>query len=211
MEAYLKEFLSIAFVHLLAVASPGPDLAVVLKQSLRFGKKAGLQTAFGIGMGILVHITYILLGFALVLAKNESIYKVFTMLAALYLLYIAYQSLTSKAIRNFGDEVKMEVTEKISFLKTFQIGFFTNALNPKASLFFLSVYTAIVSPQTPSSIQLIYGLYMALATGLWFGLVAAFFGNKIVRNRYLKYSPYIDRAIGILLIILVLYMLLEWI
>ncbi|HWR80315.1 MAG TPA: LysE family transporter, partial [Pseudomonas sp.] len=54
---YWAEFLTVAFVHLLAVASPGPDFAIVVRESVTHGRTAGTWTALGVGAGILVHVT----------------------------------------------------------------------------------------------------------------------------------------------------------
>ena len=58
LSLYWLEFLTIASVHFLAVASPGPDFAVVLKQSIQFGRRAAIVTSIGLGFGILIHVSY---------------------------------------------------------------------------------------------------------------------------------------------------------
>src|SRR5207244_2369698 len=65
MHDYWGEFLKVALAHLLAVASPGPDLAIVIKQSLRHGRRTAIWTAIGVGAAILLHVTYSLLGLGL--------------------------------------------------------------------------------------------------------------------------------------------------
>src|SRR5690606_28631534 len=144
---------TIAGVHLLAVASPGPDLAVTVRQSLKFGKTTGIQTAIGIGTGILVHVAYILFGFAFILSQNQKVYTLFKYGAAGYLLYLAFMSLRAKAPTESTYQNLENKSHLPSFFQAFKVGFITNAFNPKASLFFLSVYTAIIHPKTPLLIQ----------------------------------------------------------
>ena len=55
---YWTEFFTVALIHLLAVASPGPDFAIVVRESVAFGRRIGLFTALGVGVGILVHVAY---------------------------------------------------------------------------------------------------------------------------------------------------------
>ena len=65
---YAAEFLTVALIHLLAVASPGPDFAVVVRESVTHGRRAGTWTALGVGTGIFVHVAYSLLGIGLIIA-----------------------------------------------------------------------------------------------------------------------------------------------
>lgn len=200
METYLNEFISLAFVHLLAVVSPGPDFAVAVQQSIKYGVKTGRQTALGIGTGILVHITYIALGFALFLKKSPNFFAAFQYVAAAYLVYLAIMSFKSKPAQdNYSHQHSMDLP---GFKKAFLKGFITNAINPKATLFLLSVYTALISPQTPLSIQIGYGVYMAIVTAIWFSIVANLFGNDKIRKKFVSIQHYIDWAIGVVLLLL---------
>ena len=79
----------------------------------------------------------------------------------------------------------------------FVTGFLTNALNPKATLFFISLFALVVSSQTPKLIQAGYGLWMSLATMGWFSLVSVFFTRDDVRRGYLRNGHWLDRALGV--------------
>ena len=72
---YWAEFLTIAVAHLFAVASPGPDFAVVLRQSVLGGSRTGIWTSLGVGSAILLHVAYCLLGVALLLAQSPSLFN----------------------------------------------------------------------------------------------------------------------------------------
>ena len=67
---YWTEFLTVALVHLLAVASPGPDFAIVVRESVSSGRHTGICTAIGVGSGILLHVTYSLLGIGLIVSQS---------------------------------------------------------------------------------------------------------------------------------------------
>ena len=90
---YWSEFLTVALIHLLAVASPGPDFAIVVRESVGYGRRAGLFTAFGVGTGILVHVTYSLLGIGLIVSQSIVLFNALKWLAAAYLLYIGIKAL----------------------------------------------------------------------------------------------------------------------
>ena len=70
MLEYLNEFYIIAIAHIFAVISPGPDFALVTRQSFMYGRKIALYTSLGIATGILIHVFYIIFGFTL-LSTNE--------------------------------------------------------------------------------------------------------------------------------------------
>src|SRR5690554_5081718 len=93
---YFFEFLTMAFAHLLAVASPGPDFAVVSRYSVRFGARIGVCVSLGIGLGILVHVTYSVLGLAIIIHQTPWLYSVLLLVAALYFAWLAAQLLRAK-------------------------------------------------------------------------------------------------------------------
>lgn len=199
MQNYWPEFLTVALVHLLAVASPGPDFAIMLRQALCQSRRNALLTAFGIGNGILVHVCYSLLGIGLVIQQSILLFSILKVLGALYLAWIAIQCLQARA---GGIHVEAESATTQSGRAALQLGFLTNVLNPKATLFFVSLFSVVISPGTPVTLQVGYGAYMAVATGLWFALVAVFFTLPRVRRGFSRFGHWLDRLMGGVLLLL---------
>lgn len=199
MELFITQFITIAVVHFLAVASPGPDFAIVVKNSVSYGKRVALVTSFGIGTGILIHVAYSLLGIGFLISKSIFLFNMIKLIGAAYLIYLGYKALKAKPSQDQGD-VELANASTISLPKAFLIGFMTNGLNPKATLFFLSLFTVIVSPDTPTSHQLVYGIYMSLATTLWFSLVSMLFSQQKVRASFHRVGHWFDRVMGGVLI-----------
>jgi RhtB (resistance to homoserine/threonine) family protein len=200
--AYCLEFLTIASVHLLAVASPGPDFAIVLKHSISYGRRAAMVTSIGVGVGILIHVAYSLLGIGILIKTTPVLFQMFSYVAGAYLLFLGWGAIRSPSPKNI-DNVKVEnVIQLISDKKAFMVGFLTNGLNPKATLFFLSVFAVAVSPDTPNVIKLAYGLYLALATGIWFCVLSFFLSSKKVTRFISKRGYWFDRIMGVVLILL---------
>jgi RhtB (resistance to homoserine/threonine) family protein len=193
---YWPEFLSVALAHLLAVASPGPDFAIVLKQSISYGRRTAIWTSIGVGSAILVHVTYSLLGLGLLIRSSSAAFTGVKYAGAAYLAWLGFQSLRAKpvAAKFEGGVAAISVPAAPA---AFATGFLTNVLNPKATLFFLSLFVLLVSPQTPRLIQAAYGLWMTLATMAWFCLVAVLFTRPGVRDRFLRHGHWIDRMLGI--------------
>lgn len=193
------EFMTVALVHLLAVASPGPDFAVVVRESVAQGRRAGSWTALGVGCGIFVHVAYSLLGIGLIVSQSIVLFNLFKWLAAAYLVYLGWRALRARPMSLEAiDGTNAPVAR--SAWRAFVIGFVTNGLNPKATLFFLSLFTVVISPDTPLLVQACYGLYLAGATALWFLLVAWLFSRGRVRAGFARMGHWFDRLTGAVLI-----------
>lgn len=198
---YWLEFLTIALAHLFAVASPGPDFAVVLRQSVSSGTRAGIWTSLGIACAILLHVSYCLLGLALLLSQSPAMFDVMKFVAAGYLFYLGAQSirLSFVAAQATAEQSKTAVFEP---WRAFVLGFLTNGLNPKATLFFLALFTVVIAPSTPIKIQVFYGLYLSVATFLWFAMLTRLLAIQGVRRLVLRAGVWLERVMGAVLIFL---------
>lgn len=198
---YWSEFLTVVLVHLLAVASPGPDFAIVLRASVSQGRYAGIWTALGVGSGILLHVSYCLLGIGLIVSQSIVLFNLLKWLAAAYLIYIGIRALRAKPadpLQALQVDGAVAVTARAAFVR----GFITNGLNPKATLFFLSLFTLVISAHTPLLVQAAYGLYLAVATALWFCALALLFSHGRVRNGFVRMGHWFDRMMGTVLVAL---------
>jgi RhtB (resistance to homoserine/threonine) family protein len=198
---YWTEFLTVALVHLLAVASPGPDFAIVVRESVSSGRHAGIWTAIGVGSGILLHVSYCLLGIGLIVSQSIMLFNLLKWLAAAYLIYIGIRALRAKPADPLQAQQTLE-TVAVTARGAFVRGFVTNGLNPKATLFFLSLFTLVISPQTPLLVQAGYGAYLAVATAVWFCAVAMLFSHARVRNGFIRMGHWFDRMMGAVLVAL---------
>ena len=93
---YLGEFLALATIHFLAVVAPGPDFAVTIRQSVRFGRWVGICTALGIGAGISVHVLYTVLGVGALMHTTPWLLTVAKVLGGGYIVYLGVSLLRSK-------------------------------------------------------------------------------------------------------------------
>jgi threonine/homoserine/homoserine lactone efflux protein len=198
---YWNEFFIIAVAHLFAVASPGPDFAVVLKQSVTGGTRVGVWTSLGVGSAILLHVTYCVLGVAVLLTQSPVLFMLVRYLAAVYLLYLGVMAIR---VSFSGSEEKEVVSSVVSVkpLQAFYLGFLTNGLNPKATLFFLSLFTVVISPTTPILVQAGYGIYLAVATFVWFASLSVLLGREKFKRSMLKLGVWFERIMGFILILL---------
>ena len=205
-----QQFLLVAGIHLLAVISPGPDFAMIAKNSLTRSRKTGTYAAIGLGLGILVHVTYSLFGIALVISRSILLFNVIKTLGALYLVYIGAKALFAKKNQEAILDQSVEIVPAdMSPLKAVSQGFLTNVLNPKATLFFLALFTQIIKPGTSVGIKVIYGIEMSLATMAWFAFVAVVLSAPQIKRRFEKIQFRFEQVFGVILIALGLRIMFE--
>ena len=190
----MNELFAVAIITVLAVISPGGDFAMVTRNSLMMGRRAGLLTACGIALGTWIHVGYTMVGVAVLAQTFPWLLDVIKILGAGYLIYIGVQTMLSKPPSNTG------VPVKISDFQALKTGFLTNALNPKTTLFVVSLYSQVVGVGTPFAVQLGYGAFISVAHGFWFALVAWVFSNQKLVEHALSKQVLVNRMIGVVLI-----------
>ncbi len=197
---YFRLFLLIFGIHLLAVMSPGPDFVMVLKNALQYNRKIAVYTALGIGLGIGVHILYSIAGVAYLLQKNQSLFYIIKIAGALYIIYMGAKTFMTqrKKIEIGGNRNSPE----LSTWQAIKTGFFTNVLNPKASLFFLSLFSVLMPPDVPIWFLIGISFMLITVTFLWFSLVSVIFTNRKIVKSYEKYESFLVKAFGLILIFL---------
>lgn len=223
---YVTEFIAMAIAHAVAVASPGPDFAVVSRYSVRHGARIATWVSLGIGLGILVHVTYSILGLALIIHQTPWLYKLLLLVAAAYFFWLGYGALRSKPNlfkpANAAQHAERHIEQNseqhtnllsgsvISVRRAVGIGFLTNGLNIKATMFFLALFTSIISTQTPIVIKAGYGVYLAIATFAWFATLSYLLGRTRIRDILLSHGYWFDRTMGLILWFLAFHLLWQW-
>jgi RhtB (resistance to homoserine/threonine) family protein len=201
------EFGKVALAHILAVASPGPDFAIVLRQSLSGGRRAALWTSAGVGTAILVHTGYSVLGIGLLMRSSPAVFAAAKIVGAAYLAWLGVQALRSKPREELS--IKETKGDERDARRAFTQGFLTNALNVKATLFFVALFTTVIAPTTPRLVQAAYGVWMALVTAGWFALVSFVFTQERVTREFLQRGHWIDRLLGMVFLGFAAALLLE--
>lgn len=193
----IQGLLLISSIHLLAAASPGPDFVLVSQQTLSHGKKAGFMCSIGIALGLSIHIIYSALGLAAIIANSSATLWVIKILGGSYLLYLGYQGLRAKpAAATITEQVKPETFIKTSPLKNIGIGFLCNALNPKAPIYFVALFTVVLSPDLPLAHLVVYGLWMMIIQLAWFSSVVILLSRPKINKKFQRLGHWIDRILG---------------
>ncbi|RMH86464.1 LysE family translocator [Pseudomonas sp. AOB-7] len=192
----MSEWIAVITITLLAVISPGADFALVTRNSLLLSRRAGVLTALGIGLGVLIHVGYTLLGVGLLLQQSPWLFDALKLAGAAYLIYLGARMLLAQPT----DPAQAATDTPPSDLAALRTGLLTNALNPKTSVFIVSLFMQVVQPHGALATQLGYGAFIALAHIAWFALVALCFSAGTLRERLLAVRHWLDRVFGGLLV-----------
>ncbi|OLO02755.1 LysE family translocator [Salinicola socius] len=198
----LHGLIVITFVHLLAAASPGPDFVLVTQQTLNHGKRIGLLCSLGIALGLSIHIVYSAFGLAAVIANSAEALWAIKLLGGAYLFYLGVKGLRSRPAFTEASPGAVAVLPPRSALRTVGMGFLCNALNPKAPIYFVSLFTIVLSPSMPLYQIAIYGAWIMLIQLGWFSAVALLLSTPPIHRAFKRFSHWIDRVLGVAMIAL---------
>lgn len=204
----MLDYYTIAVIALLAAISPGPDFAVVAKNAIGHHRQAAIMTSLGIGVGILIHSTYCVLGLAVVISQSLLVFNLIKYVGAGYLIYLGIKSLFSKSTPAKALSAKT-ANSTLSNWQAFKNGLLVNVLNPKCTLFMLSVFTVVVKPHTPTMVQASYGVLIALITAGWFVFLSIGLTHTIVKQKIEKVQHVVTKAIGVVLMSLGIFVIFE--
>jgi RhtB (resistance to homoserine/threonine) family protein len=217
-------FLLITSVHLLAAASPGPDFVLVSQQTLAKGRRTGLICSLGITLGLAIHITYSVLGLATVIAHSQPLLTAIKWLGGSYLIYLGWQGIQAKpkktsdltvAINSDAIDSDTDISIKKASIDTsstasiLRRGFFCNVFNPKAPVYFVAIFTLVLSPDIPLWQLAIYGVWMMVLQMAWFSTVVMLLSIPAIHRRFQRFEHWIDRVLGTAMIILGLNLILR--
>ena len=200
----MELFITVALLHLFAVASPGPDFFLIARQSTLYGRDISIWASLGISIGILMHSFLSIAGIYVLLSLYPDFIFYMKIIASLYIASIGVRTLLVNSqieISTLSDQKNITAT------KSFVMGFFTNALNPKAFLFFIMVFSLISNTNPSNETKILLGVYMAVATFIWFTLISISF-SKISKGEFIKKNlPYLEKIIGVILMLIALQIL----
>jgi threonine/homoserine/homoserine lactone efflux protein len=185
-------------VFLLAVISPGPDLAVTVKTSVVAGRMNGIKCAAGVAMANGLHILIVRFGLGPLLLANRKVTFWLQFVCALFLIYLGVQALLS-ARRRSDSQFKIDPT-KTSSQRPFLEGFFINIFNGKAIAFWISYFTMVMKKPLDGWIAIAFPAILILTLFSWFAVVATTFTTEKIRNQFLRREPIFNGLMGLLLI-----------
>lgn len=186
----LSVLLTLAAVFAIALVSPGPDVALVVRTSLHQGRRAGLASALGLACGILLHTTLVLTGVSLLLSRTPVLFAILQALGALYL-----------AWRGDGQPGRLDGALPPSPLGPWLRGVATNLFNPKALVFFIALLGSLIPAQMSLGGKLAVAALLFGMGACWFGLLSLTLTRPALQARLLRAVPWLDAACGVVFLL----------
>ncbi|MCX7206268.1 MAG: LysE family translocator [Proteobacteria bacterium] len=197
----LSIFFTVAFAHFLALLSPGPDFVLLVKSAIKNGGKKSIGVAAGIASANAAYISLCLVGVGSILASSIAIMIALKIAGGLFLIYLAIMALKAKKASYIDLAVISAEREKIetTFIKEMFIGFMSGILNPKNLLFYLSLFTVVLTGEVSFAFKLALGVWMTSMVFFWDVAIIYFLSTKRVRTKFSKAAYYIDKITGAVL------------
>lgn len=192
---------TLASVHWIALMSPGPDFALVVQNTTRYGRKTGLYIALGLSCGILLHSLFSLTGVSYLIQQHPALFALVQLMGGGYLLYLgigalyAVWSTRHQTANNSGNTTGYLLASK---RQAFARGFATNILNPKALVFFLSLMSSLVPSDMSWEGKGIALFILWLLSLVWFSLLAWLLSSVRLQQKLHRAAKYIDGGCGII-------------
>lgn len=207
-------FLTILVLQVSCLILPGPDFFITISNSVKFGYKEGLTTAFGVSSGILINTLIVYWCVSFLLYKEPQLFNILILAGVAYLAYIAFN--LYKDIFTSTPELNPNASEHIKNIKSFEKptniqlyvkGVFTNLANPKVMVFFSSMLSLV--EELPSFGKVAIWLAIGITTLMWFCTVAIFFGNNKLRQLFFRNIKKIEFVSAIFITGFVIIILVE--
>ncbi|TDB57166.1 LysE family transporter [Photorhabdus khanii] len=194
----LETSLVVITISTLGMLSPGPDFFLVVKNAIRYQRSAAMMTVMGLIAAIACHMVYCVAGLAILITTTPWLFNLMKYAGAAYLIWIGINSLLSRG----GNTVTLDYQTRqiVTFKKAFMQGFLCNLLNPKATLFFLAIFTQILNVNSGVDEKLWYAFIIwSLATIYW-PLLVILIQSAPIRRGLVKTQKIIDKLLGVVLI-----------
>ena len=196
-------FIWSALAHLIALTSPGPDTAVVLRQVSLYGRKEGYKTSIGIGIGIYIHCVLAVNGISLIIISNDLYKFMISLVGGAYIFFLGISMLKSDL-----REVSVVQNKSLENANSILNGLITNIFNVKAFLFFVSLFAVLIDGLS-SFYFYIYPIYFAITSSLWFMLLSYLTTISTNKSLNIYSNTYIAYIMSITLCLIALFILVR--
>ena len=189
----IKSILILAIVCASGAISPGPSLAVVIRNTITGGRAQGIMTGLGHGIGLTIYAFIAVMGLSSMLIGNQTLFVSVQIACSFWLIWIGYNMILSSPKESSKKNVD---SRKRGFVEGFMISF----LNPKILVFFVAVFSQFIHKELTNIDKTIIVMVAGVIDTFWYVFVAILLAGSRFIDKIKKYSVWIDRFTGVLLI-----------
>ena len=198
----IKSLIGISFVCAMGAISPGPSLAVVLRNTISGGRRLGVMTGIGHGIGLGIYAFIAVMGLSSILLANKQIFNSLQWAGALVLIWLAFNMITYSP----SDSSKeYEVSGRRGFLEGFMISF----LNPKILVFMVAVFSQFINPDITNSGRFIMAIMAGVIDTTWYVFVATVLAGTSIIDKLRLNAAIINRLTGLVLFMLAIVLIVR--
>ena len=194
--------IGMSLVCVMGAMSPGPSLAVVLRNTISGGRTQGVMTGIGHGIGFGIYAFIAVMGLSALLLANKGIFNLLQWAGAVVLIWLAYNMLTYNPS---GPAKEHEGSGRRGFSEGFMIAF----LNPKILVFLVAVFSQFIDPEMTNPDRFIMAMVAGIIDTTWYVLVAAVLSGTSIIDKLRANAVIIDRSIGTVLLMLAILLIVR--
>jgi RhtB (resistance to homoserine/threonine) family protein len=192
----MEQIVVVVSITFLVMISPGPDMVLVMRNTLVSGRSAGIWSSVGVLTGNAVHMTYCALGIGWLISQSIVAFSVLKYAGAVYLIYLGIASLRTGASSIDSAAARPRRRDRSWFLQ----GLFNNVLNPKGTLFYLGVFTMVIIPETSWGMTLVLVMCMKTVSATFWVVFVYTLDQPVVRRMLQSSQRVVNRIFGAVLI-----------
>ena len=191
-----------AIVCIIGAMSPGPSLAVVIRNNINYNRFAGILTSIGHGLGIGVYATLAILGLGIILQTNQTIFLIIQLLGLVFLFFLGLLFIIQK---NSEEKIEGNPNQLNSFLQGFSIAI----INPKILIWFTAIYSQFISIEATFVFNIILVLTASIIDAIWYIIVSLLITGYGVKNFLIEKRIFIQKITGSVLVVISLSLLFK--
>ena len=190
----------LALVCLLGAMSPGPSLAIVIRNSIKYNRIAGVLTALGHGIGMSLYATIVVIGLGFIIQSYSNFFFIIQVIGSIFLASLGFISI-------FKSGNTANINQSTVHTNSFIQGFLIAILNPKILIWFTAIYSHFIRAEADYFEKTVLVSTAALIDALWYSLVSILVTGYGLKNFFEIHESKIQKLMGTLLIIIAIVLL----
>jgi len=193
-----------ALVCIVGAMSPGPSLALVIRNNISYNRLAGIMTSIGHGLGIAVYATMAVFGLGLILQTNQSLFLLIQVLGLIFLFFLGVLFIFQK---NSVEIINKNKDQKQ--INSFFQGFLIAIINPKILIWFTAIYSQFISVEANMTFNIILISTASIIDATWYIIISIIITGYGIKNFLIDKKYLIQKITGLILLIISLSLLLN--